>query len=167
MLILIGGGSRSGKSRFALEYALRFAQPRVFIATAEALDEEMRVRAGSHRAERGTEFRTIEEPLELSGALQHSRGSATVIVIDCLTLWLSNLMLAGRDPETEAVMLVEAALELDATVLAVTNEVGCGIVPDNALARQFRDAAGKLNSRIAGAAQEVYWMIFGQPLRIR
>lgn len=167
MLVLIGGGSRSGKSRFALEYALRFAQPRIFLATAETLDEEMRVRAANHRAERGTEFQTVEETLELTHILRDVRERATVVVIDCLTLWLSNLMLAGRDPAQAAASLMEAMLEPGAAVLAVTNEVGCGIVPDNALARQFRDAAGMLNGRIASAAQEVYWMIFGQPLRIR
>lgn len=158
-IILIGGGSRSGKSRFALERARREGSNLVFIATAEARDEEMRERIARHRAERGDEFRTVEAPLDLAGAIRASDGEA--IVVDCLTLWLANTMAS----EFEA--LEEAARSSRACVILVTNEVGCGIVPDNALAREFRDRAGMLNQRMAEIATEVYWMVFGQPLRVK
>ncbi len=131
----------------------------VFIATAEARDEEMCERIAHHRAERGQEFRTVEAPLDLAGAIRCSDGDA--IVVDCLTLWLANTM------QREFADLEDAARSSRACVILVTNEVGCGIVPDNALARQFRDLAGTLNQRMAEAAGEVYWMVFGQPLRVK
>ena len=158
-IVLIGGGSRSGKSRFALERARREGSNLVFIATAEARDEEMRERIARHRAERGDEFRTVEAPLELAGAIRSADGDA--IVVDCLTLWLANTM------ASEFAALEEAARSSRACVILVTNEVGCGIVPDNVLAREFRDLAGMLNQRMAEAASEVYWMVFGQPLRVK
>jgi adenosylcobinamide kinase / adenosylcobinamide-phosphate guanylyltransferase len=158
-VVLIGGGSRSGKSRFALERARREGSNLVFIATAEARDEEMRERIAHHQAERGSEFRTVEAPLDLAGAIRSSEADA--IVVDCLTLWLANTM------QREFADLEDAAHSSRACVILVTNEVGCGIVPDNALARQFRDLAGMLNQRMAEAAGEVYWMVFGQPLRVK
>jgi adenosylcobinamide kinase / adenosylcobinamide-phosphate guanylyltransferase len=164
MIVLIGGGSRSGKSRYALEYAKRTEGPRAFIATAEALDEEMRSRVLAHRTERGDEFATIEEPLELVAALPD--GYRTVVV-DCLTLWISNLMAAARDVYGEAEALLDRAAESAATVILVTNEVGCGIVPENAVARQFRDAAGHVNQRAAARSAEAWWMAFGVPLRLK
>jgi adenosylcobinamide kinase/adenosylcobinamide-phosphate guanylyltransferase len=133
----------------------------VYVATAEALDEEMAARIAKHRAERGNAFQTIEAPLDLAGAIQSLACDA--IVIDCLTLWLSNSM--GLEDKTEETIAV--ALESTAEVIIVTNEVGCGIVPENALARGFRDRAGKMNQRFAEAADEVYWMVFGQALRIK
>ncbi len=163
MIVLIGGGSRSGKSRYALEYALNCPGPRSFIATAEALDEEMQARAAAHRKERGDNFETFEAPLDVVGCL-HPGGT---VVIDCLTLWTSNLLLADRDPEAETSHLLAAVSDCTGTVIIVTNEVGCGIVPDNELARRFRDAAGRLNQRVAEAATEVYWMVFGCPLRVK
>ncbi len=158
-IVLIGGGSRSGKSRFALERARREGSNLVFIATAEAGDEEMRERIARHRADRGDEFRTVEAPADLAGAVRNSDGDA--IVVDCLTLWLANTM------ASEFGALEEAARSSRACVILVTNEVGCGIVPDNALAREFRDRAGILNQRMAETATEVYWMVFGQPLRVK
>ncbi len=158
-IVLIGGGSRSGKSRFALERARREGSNLVFIATAEARDEEMRERIAHHRADRGEEFRTVEAPLDLAGAIRASEGDA--VVVDCLTLWLSNTM------ASEFTAIEEAARSSRACVILVTNEVGCGIVPDNALAREFRDRAGLLNQRMAEIATEVYWMVFGQPLRVK
>jgi adenosylcobinamide kinase/adenosylcobinamide-phosphate guanylyltransferase len=158
-IVLIGGGSRSGKSRFALERARREGSNLVFVATAEARDEEMRERIARHRAERGDQFRTVEAPLDLAGAIRSSEADA--IVVDCLTLWLANTM------QSEFADLEDAARLSRAWVILVTNEVGCGIVPDNALARQFRDLAGMLNQRMAEAAGEVYWMVFGQPLRVK
>lgn len=162
--MLIGGGSRSGKSRYSLEYALRCAPPRTYVATAETLDEEMRARAAAHQAERGADFITIEEPLDLVRALPEGPGA---IVLDCLTLWTSNLLLAGRDVRAETARFFHAAVRHPGTLILVTNEVGCGIVPDNELARRFRDAAGWLNQQAAAAASEVYWMVFGCPLRVK
>ena len=133
----------------------------MYVATAEALDDEMAARIAKHRAERGNEFVTIEAPLDLAGAIRSLACDA--IVIDCLTLWLSNSM--GVPDKTEETIAV--ALESTADVIIVTNEVGCGIVPESALAREFRDRAGRMNQRFAEAADEVYWMIFGQALRIK
>jgi adenosylcobinamide kinase / adenosylcobinamide-phosphate guanylyltransferase len=157
-LVLVGGGARSGKSRWALARARKRGGRLVFIATAEALDEEMADRIARHRADRGDEFVTVEEPLELARAIRSTQGDA--IVVDCLTLWLSNGI-----GDVEAT--IAAAKEHTAEVIFVTNEVGCGIVPDNALAREFRDRAGVMNQRFADAADEVYWMVFGQPLRVK
>jgi adenosylcobinamide kinase/adenosylcobinamide-phosphate guanylyltransferase len=156
--VLVGGGARSGKSRWALERARKCGGRLVYIATAEALDDEMSIRIARHRAERSGEFETIEEPRELAKAIRSAQGDA--IVVDCLTLWLANVM--GDAEET-----IAAAKEHAAEVICVTNEVGCGIVPENALAREFRDRAGRMNQRFAEAADEVYWMVFGQPLRVK
>jgi adenosylcobinamide kinase / adenosylcobinamide-phosphate guanylyltransferase len=164
-VILIGGGARSGKSRYALEKARAIEGSRALVATAQPFDEEMATRIDRHRAERGEEFTTIEEPLDLARAIADARFD--VILVDCLTLWLSNIMFANRDSDAETGSLVNAAQAAAGTVIFVTNEVGSGIVPDNALAREFRDRAGILNQRIANAAQEVYWMVFGQALRVK
>lgn len=161
-LVLVGGGARSGKSRWALDRARKHGGRLVFIATAEALDEEMAVRIAKHRAERGSAFETIEEPLDLARAIRSAECDA--LVVDCLTLWLSNLMRASEEKTEET---IAAAKEKSAEVIFVTNEVGCGIVPGNALAREFRDLAGVMNQHFAEAADEVYWMVFGQPLRVK
>ena len=166
-IILVGGGARSGKSRHALELARKRGSRLVFLATAETFDEEMVARVAKHRAERGAEFSTIEEPLEIAAAVRNT-ANADAIVIDCLTLWLSNLMLTlGRDVDAEVDKFIDAAQSSSTAVIAVTNEVGCGIVPDNTLGRDFRDRSGILNQRVAAVADEVYWMIFGQPLRVK
>lgn len=157
-LILVGGGARSGKSRWALERARKRGGRLVYIATAEALDQEMADRIARHRAERGADFETVEEPRELAQAIRSAPGDA--IVVDCLTLWLANVV-----GDVEEVIV--AAVESRGEVICVTNEVGCGIVPENALAREFRDRAGWMNQRFAEAAGEVYWMIFGQALRVK
>ena len=157
-IVLVGGGARSGKSRWALERARKRGGRLVFIATAEALDEEMSARIARHRADRGDEFETIEEPRELARAIRSAQGNA--IVVDCLTLWLSN-------GSCNVDATIEAAREQTAEVIFVTNEVGGGIVPDNTMAREFRDRAGVMNQRFAEAADEVYWMLFGQPLRVK
>jgi adenosylcobinamide kinase/adenosylcobinamide-phosphate guanylyltransferase len=166
-IILVGGGARSGKSRHALELARKRGSRLVFLATAEAFDEEMAARIAKHRAERGNEFSTVEEPLEIATAIRKI-ADADAIVIDCLTLWLSNIMLTfGRDVDAEVEKLIHAAQSSPAAVIAVTNEVGCGIVPESTLGRDYRDRSGILNQRVAAAAEEVYWMIFGQPLRVK
>jgi adenosylcobinamide kinase/adenosylcobinamide-phosphate guanylyltransferase len=163
-VILIGGGARSGKSRYALEKARAIEGSRAFVATAEAWDEEMAARIRDHREERGEEFATIEEPVELARVV--AEAAFDVLVIDCLTLWLSNLMFANRDGEIEKLEM--AARSARSTVIFVTNEVGSGIVPtDHALSREFRDRAGILNQRIAAIAQEVYFMVFGLAMRIK
>src|SRR5947207_2850271 len=155
-LILIGGGSRSGKSRYALEMARKSAGPIAFIATARAEDDEMRERVRRHQEERGAEFTTIEETVNDYSRLLAEEGRFASIVVDCLTLWLSNHLLAGAgDIPQQCQRLIEAAVAVQARVLLVTNEVGCGIVPENALARRFRDLAGSLNQDAAAAALEV------------
>ena len=164
-IILIGGGSRSGKSRQALQLARQRGRRLGFIATAEALDDEMRERIRVHRQERGPEFTTIEEPIALASAIARHASEFDAMVVDCLTLWLSNIAASDIEPETGK--LLEASLASPAQVILVTNEVGCGIVPENAVARRFRDDAGRLNQRIADMASEVYWMAFGCALRVK
>ncbi len=168
-VVLIGGGVRSGKSAFALLRASQLGQRRAFIATAEVRDDEMRERVERHREERGDAFRTIESPRALTETLQ-ALSEVEVVVVDCLTLWLSNLLLDALS-EVEIAERVEAfarALEQRrfSTVL-VTNEVGLGIVPENALARRFRDIAGRAHQRLGRGADEVYLAALGQLLRLK
>lgn len=168
-LIFIGGGARSGKSAAAVARAKSFSPPRVFLATAAPSDEEMRTRIALHKKERGLRFETMEVPLELAAAIE-GRGDASVIVIDCLTLWLSNLLFEQRTDEeimhaTEA--WIEAAQQHPGTVVVVANEVGQGLVPMDALSRRFRDAAGRVNQRVAAAAHEVELRYFGLGLTLK
>jgi adenosylcobinamide kinase/adenosylcobinamide-phosphate guanylyltransferase len=163
-IILIGGGARSGKSRYALEKARALPGTRAFLATAQPFDEEMTARIHLHQSERGPEFATIEEPLDLASAIARPYA---VILVDCLTLWLSNLMFADKNIDAETHALLAAAQAFDKTIIFVTNEVGAGIVPENALARDFRDRAGTLSQRVASIAHEVYYMVFGQPIRVK
>lgn len=169
-LILVGGGARSGKSRFAVERALALGRRRVFIATAEALDEEMAARIARHRSERGDAFATVEEPLRLADALATAGAAADVVLVDCLTLWVSNLLgrgLAAGDVEA-AFAALEATLERRrAHVILVTNEVGMGLVPETPLGRSFRDVLGDLHRRLAARADEVYAAMLGMLLRLR
>jgi adenosylcobinamide kinase / adenosylcobinamide-phosphate guanylyltransferase len=165
LLALVTGGARSGKSRFALARAASLDLPRLFLATGEAKDEEMTARIARHRAERDSAWRTIEEPLAIASILRAEAGQA--IVLDCLTLWVGNLMEAGRDLEEAATDLVAALRERTSAVIVVTNEVGSAIVPDNPVARSFRDATGLLNQRVADAADEVHWLVAGQPVRVK
>lgn len=168
-MILIGGGSRSGKSKEALK-RLRASGSRLgFIATAQAWDDEMQERIRLHREERGSGIVTWEEPLRVADRLQLEQDSYDSIVVDCLTLWLSNLMLQGEESDIhrESENLLKAATQNRTEVILVTNEVGCGIVPENALARKFRDYAGRLNQQAAEWASEVHWMVFGIGLRIK
>jgi adenosylcobinamide kinase / adenosylcobinamide-phosphate guanylyltransferase len=165
-IILITGGARSGKSTRAEARVRAFAGRPVYIATAEALDGEMRERIAKHRARRDSEWLEREAPLELVAALLETDGGGARLV-DCLTLWLSNLMHAERDWEKEAKLLVDALSRQKSPVVLVTNEVGLGIVPDNALARRFRDAAGILNQMVARAADEVEFVVAGLPMRVK
>ena len=167
-LIFICGGSRSGKSSKAIEMALARSERPAFIATAEALDDEMAERIAYHREERGDRFETIESPVDVAVALRETGMRHPVIVVDCLTLWLSNVLLREElDLTARAEELLAAMNDCPATVIAVSNEVGCGIVPENVLARQFRDEAGRLNARVAEISAEVYWMVFGCALRVK
>jgi len=167
-MILIGGGSRSGKSSAALRMLKASGTRLGFIATAQAFDDEMRQRIDTHRSERDASIVTWEEPFEVAERIAAEDGKYDAIVVDCLTLWLSNIMLAdNRDVECESRKLVDAAACAKTNVILVTNEVGCGIVPENALARSFRDHAGRLHQRAAEQAAEVHWMIFGIGLRIK
>ena len=165
-IILITGGARSGKSTRAEARARAFAGKPVYIATAEGLDHEMRERIARHRARRGQEWIEHETPLDLIAALNATDGGGARLV-DCLTIWLSNLMHDGRDWAKEAAGLVETLEAQRSPVVLVTNEVGSGIVPDNALAREFRDAAGLLNQMIARAADEVEFVVAGLPMRVK
>jgi adenosylcobinamide kinase/adenosylcobinamide-phosphate guanylyltransferase len=165
-IILITGGARSGKSTRAETRARAFAGRPVYVATAEALDAEMHERIAKHRLRRGNEWLERETPLEVAAALLETDGGGARLV-DCLTLWLSNLMHAERDWEKEARLLLEALSRQRSPVVLVTNEVGLGIVPDNALARRFRDAAGILNQMVARAADEVEFVVAGLPMRVK
>lgn len=164
-IVLIGGGSRSGKSNYALSLARQYGQRRGFLATAQPFDDEMRQRIAQHQQERGPDFITIEEPLDLMQVILTQQKTLDVLVVDCLTLWLSNMLLSGQEPCFER--FIEIAAESPMQCILVTNEVGCGIVPENGLARRFRDLAGTLNQKTAARATEVYWMIFGVPLRVK
>ncbi len=165
-VILITGGARSGKSTRAEARARAFAGQPVYIATAEALDAEMRERIATHRARRGPEWLERETPLELAAALAETDGGGARLV-DCLTLWLSNLLHAERDWWKAASALADTLGRQQSPVVLVTNEVGLGIVPDNALAREFRDAAGIMNQMIASAADEVEFVVAGLPIRVK
>lgn len=166
-MALIGGGSGSGKSRFALDYAQkRFRRP-AFVATAQALDSEMAERIERHRAQRGPEWITIEEPLEVAASISREQNRSDGFLVDCLTLWLSNLLESGSAAPERAIARLIEDLSAGPPVILVTNEVGCGLVPDNALARRFRDLAGLLNQQAAAAAGEVYWVAFGVPVQVK
>jgi adenosylcobinamide kinase / adenosylcobinamide-phosphate guanylyltransferase len=170
MLTLITGGCRSGKSTHAIAIASAAMAPRkFFIATAEALDDEMRARIAHHRRSRPAEFETIEEPQKLDAALASLHGRADVVVIDCLTLWISNLLQEHSDEAILAAAdeLAEILIQAPFSAIAVTDEVGWGVVPDNPLARRFRDLLGWTNQKIARAADEVLLMAAGYSLRLK
>jgi adenosylcobinamide kinase / adenosylcobinamide-phosphate guanylyltransferase len=164
-ITLVLGGARSGKSRFAEELIESAARPALYLATAEPHDEEMRVRIAAHRARRGARWATTEEPLELVNILLAEKTRP--VLIDCLTLWLSNLMGAKRDIGFETERLLSVLPKAQTPVVVVANEVGLGIVPDNAMAREFRDHAGRLNQAIARLAQRVVFMAAGLPLPLK
>jgi adenosylcobinamide kinase/adenosylcobinamide-phosphate guanylyltransferase len=167
-LVLVGGGARSGKSRCALARAAGLGRRRLFVATAEPLDEEMRDRISRHRDERGAAFDTVEEPLALAETLAGVRDH-DVVLVDCLTLWISNLLVRGMSPEGLAERVSELVRVLQARrahVVVVTNEVGMGLVPETPLGRAFRDATGLAHQRLAAIADEVYVAVMGLVLRV-
>lgn len=166
-IVLLLGGARSGKSRIAQARAEALAGELVYVATGQALDAEMSERIAKHRADRGARWRTLEVPLDLPETLRIESTRGRVMLVDCLTLWLSNLMLGEHDIAAATDGLLSALSAAAGTVLLVANEVGLGIVPDNALARRFRDEAGRLNQRVAAVAHEVLFVAAGLPLRMK
>ncbi len=159
------GGARSGKSRHAEALVEAQPGPWAYIATAQAFDDEMRTRIAEHRARRPQGWTTIDAPLALAAALHEARNAP--VLVDCLTLWLTNLILGEHDVQVATVALLDALRTRDATTALVSNEVGLGIVPDNALARRFRDEAGILHQRIAQIADTVVFMVAGLPLKVK
>jgi len=163
MKTLVLGGARSGKSRYAEQLFAEDSAP-FYLATGQALDEEMRERIAHHRQGRGQRWQTIEEPLDLAGALRRCRGP---VLVDCLTLWIGNLMEAKADIDAAIEQLAKILPELPGKVALVSNEVGLGIVPDNAMAREFRDHAGRANQAIAAAVDKVVFVAAGLPLILK
>ena len=185
-LIFTTGGARSGKSAFALNLANSMGNRKCYLATAQALDSEMEERIARHKAERGNDWDCIEEPLKVAEKIEEVSGRYDVILFDCLTLWVSNLMharsilspLEGFMPgwvegqgegglKKEFETLISACKTAGSTIIVVSNEVGLGIVPDNKLAREFRDIAGTANQLFAKAADEAYFVVSGIPMRLK
>jgi len=170
-IIFVTGGCRSGKSRFALEYANKHYKNKVFIATCEAKDDEMQERIKQHQKDRGPDWKTVEEAIALPHAVINvSKSKADIILIDCITFWVSNLLLKGEDERVimeHVEEFIRAIQKRKCAIVIVSNEVGTGIVPINPLARQFRDIIGSTNQRIAAIADDVVWMVAGIPIFIK
>jgi adenosylcobinamide kinase/adenosylcobinamide-phosphate guanylyltransferase len=164
---LVLGGARSGKSRYAEGLVDRHPGRRTYLATAEVLDAEMAARVKAHRNRRDSDWKTVEEPLALAAALKAETEQGAAVLVDCLTLWLGNLLGRERDAEQEIEDLVAAVGQFGGPVVFVSNEVGLGIVPDNALARRFRDLAGTLHQRLAEKADRVVFVAAGLPMNLK
>lgn len=160
MRVLITGGIKSGKSSYALELGSKFPRPRRFVATAEAFDDEMRAKILRHQAERGPGFETVEEPLAIDGVL------AERTILDCLTMWVNNMLYRERAADIDAVVDSLIA-RLPSDIVIVTNEVGLGFVPDSPLARRYGEALGRVNARVAAACDRVVLMVSGIPVDIK
>lgn len=169
-VIFITGGARSGKSRLAEQLAAGYGAPLGYIATGQAGDSEMAERIARHRARRGPDWQTMEAPLDLAGVIRGHDGHFQALLVDCVTLWLTNLLLK-YDDAAQALDEVRALVGLfpiiQTPLILVSNEVGMGIVPDNRLARTFRDLAGEANELLAAAANEVYVTFSGLPLKLK
>jgi len=165
--LLVLGGARSGKSAYAQRLAEACGPERLYLATATAGDEEMAARIARHRADRGKGWTTLEEPLEVARALAVEARPGRVIVVDCLTLWLSNLLLAGRDLAPAVAALAHAVDALAGPAILVTNEVGMGLVPDHRIGRDFRDWQGRANREIGAACDAVIFVAAGLPLQLK
>ena len=165
--LLVLGGARSGKSRHAQLAAEASAKSLVYIATGQAFDSEMEDRIVRHKAGRGQRWELCEEPLDLVAALRRESRADRLLLVDCCTLWLSNLMFAARDVERETAALAAALPALPGPLIFVSNEVGSGIVPDNELARSFRDAQGRLNQRLAAACTCAVLVVAGLPVLLK
>ncbi|CAA6679503.1 MULTISPECIES: bifunctional adenosylcobinamide kinase/adenosylcobinamide-phosphate guanylyltransferase [unclassified Lentimonas] len=167
---LVTGGCRSGKSRFAEELACQAQTPRCYIATAEIFDEEMRARVDLHRAQRGEAYETVEAPIDLAGAITAVPEATQVILVDCLTVWLGNLM-HHKEDFSEHCAEVQALLEVlkapPCPIVFVTNELGMGLVPETSMGRRFRDVAGRLNQQVAALANEAFFIVSGLPLKLK
>jgi adenosylcobinamide kinase/adenosylcobinamide-phosphate guanylyltransferase len=168
---LVLGGARSGKSNCAEMLISRYPAPRIYVATAEVLDDEMAARIRDHQQRRGTGWETVEAPRELTAVLQRLLGNGKPVLVDCLTVWLSNLLLAGSESATlldeQLTILCDLIRAVDYPLVLVSNEVGSGIVPDNALARRFRDVAGRANQLVAAACAGVTLVVAGLPLTLK
>lgn len=169
--ILITGGARSGKSQYALNMAALYGKRKAYLATAQPLDHEMQKRIENHRRMRGKDWITIEEPLRVSQVLKEIGESCDVVILDCLTLWISNLLTNYKTDQrviiNEIKKLAQSAREFKGTLVIVSNEVGMGIVPENRLSRQFQDLAGYANQKIAEVVDEVIIMVSGIPLKVK
>ncbi len=166
--VFITGGARSGKSSFALSEGAKILGKKAFVATARAVDAEMRNRIERHKADRKSDWKTYEEPIEIVPLIKKIRGSYSVVLIDCLTLWVSNLIEGALQTEAEADELIaELLIPSETSFLIVSNEVGMGIVPGNQLAREFRDSAGIVNQKVASVCQEVFMTVAGIPVEIK
>lgn len=167
-MYFILGGARSGKSSYAITAATPIPGKKAFVATAEARDNEMEERIKRHRDERGVDWYTYEEPINLAGVLSDMDGQYDVILVDCLTLWMSNILISGLDPKRESDTLIGALQAHKAGHLyIISNEVGLGIVPENVLARAYRDHLGALNRRVAQVASTVIFMLAGIPMTVK
>lgn len=166
-VLLVLGGARSGKSRLAQARAEAWDGALLFVATGQAFDAEMHERIARHRADRGERWQTIEAPIAIADAIRAQSAPDTLLLIDCLTLWASNLLLGDHDVEGATADLLRAIEGAAGPLILVANEVGLGIVPDNALARRFRDAAGTINQAVARVADEVVMTVAGLPLRLK
>lgn len=171
-IVFITGGARSGKSSFALREAEKIEGHKAYIATAQALDAEMKERISKHKDERGADWDTFEEPLKVSEIISGVESKYSVLVLDCLTLWLSNLICGNMDCSREIDGLIAVLEDLrqktnNSQLFIVSNEVGMGIVPENELARRFRDMAGFLNQKAAEIANEAYLVTAGIPIKIK
>ncbi|MBW9089927.1 bifunctional adenosylcobinamide kinase/adenosylcobinamide-phosphate guanylyltransferase [Rhizobium wenxiniae] len=164
---LVLGGARSGKSAFSERLAQATGLERHYIATGRAYDDEMRERIVRHQDDRGPSWVTHEEPVELIRTLREIDRPGRVVLVDCLTLWVTNLMMAGEDIPARSADLAAQLLSLEAKIIFVSNEVGLGIVPENRMAREFRDHAGRLHQQMAAAADEVFFVAAGLPLRMK
>ena len=166
LTILVTGGARSGKSSFAEKRTKQLGSSLMYIATSEIIDSEMEKRVAEHQARRGSEWQTLHAPLKLAEALSETDGKGPCLV-DCLTIWLNNLIFHNEDTIVATKELIKVLEQRSDPVVLVTNEVGSGIVPENALARRFRDEAGRMNQIISQVADEVYLSVSGIPLQIK
>ncbi|HSX75861.1 MAG TPA: bifunctional adenosylcobinamide kinase/adenosylcobinamide-phosphate guanylyltransferase [Shinella sp.] len=164
---LVLGGARSGKSAFAERLVAETGLSRHYIATGRAFDDEMRARISKHREDRGEGWQTHEEPLALAARIRDVARADRAVLVDCLTLWVTNLMLEERDIAAECSGLVEALRQAPGRIVLVSNEVGLGIVPENRMARAFRDHAGRVHQQVAALVPEVYFIAAGLPLKMK
>ena len=164
---LILGGARSGKSRYALEVGASLSSNRVFVATAQGFDDDMRERIERHQSDRDASWRTVEEHVEVWDVIRSECREGRVVVLDCLTLWLNNLMLFERDVESDVGRLVECLDGVKGELVIVSNEIGLGLVPDTPLGRDFRDLHGRMNQRVAAVCDQVVFMVSGLPMVVK